>query len=49
MPTLFLLAGYALMVTGVALWSIPVACIVGGALMFIAGGLAARQPSREQE
>jgi hypothetical protein len=40
---LFQLTGFGLMVTGVALYSVPMALILAGAALFHAGGLAARR------
>ena len=34
----FMVIGFVLVVVGVALWSVPAACIIAGALLFISGG-----------
>jgi hypothetical protein len=51
MAVLFLIGGFGLLVVGVALlWSVPVAMIAAGAVLFVAGGLELRRssPSRER-
>lgn len=35
--------GFVLAVTGIALWSVPVACVVAGVVLFLAGGLEYRR------
>jgi hypothetical protein len=35
----YLILGFLLMVTGVALWSVAAACLFAGALLFLCGGL----------
>lgn len=47
----FMTVGFLLMVVGIGLWSIPAACLIGGAVLFITGGLETRTPraSRAQE
>jgi hypothetical protein len=40
---LFQIVGFGLMVSGVALYSVPMALILAGAALFHAGGLAARR------
>ncbi len=42
----FMLAGFLAMVIGLALWSVPLALIVGGVLLFVAGGLEHRRSFR---
>lgn len=32
-------AGFAALLVGLALWSIPAALVIGGAILFLAGGL----------
>jgi hypothetical protein len=38
----FLVIGFSLAMSGVAMYSVPLALIVGGAVLFTAGGLSAR-------
>lgn len=40
MPQMFMVSGFALVVVGVGLWSVPAACIVAGVVLFVSGGLA---------
>jgi hypothetical protein len=37
----FQIAGFALVVLGLSLWSVALACVVGGVTLFVCGGLAA--------
>lgn len=37
-PHVSLWLGYGLAVTGLALWSLPLALVVGGTVLFVAGG-----------
>jgi len=41
--TVCLIAGFVLAVLGIALWSLPAACLVAGVTLFISGGLEHRQ------
>lgn len=41
MSTALEVAGFASLVTGIALFSVPVSLIVGGTLLIVAGGLRA--------
>lgn len=45
MADVFIVLGFCLLVVGVALWSIPAACIVAGLLLLLAGGSAYARPS----
>lgn len=38
-----MVAGFVLMVVGVALWSVPAACILAGVVLFVSGGLEGRK------
>ena len=39
MATAFLIVGFLLAVVGLALWSLPLALVVAGAVLFVSGGL----------
>lgn len=39
----FLVGGYLMTVVGLALWSLAIALVVGGVVLFVCGGLATRR------
>jgi hypothetical protein len=41
LSTVFEVVGFSALVVGVALFSVPISLIVGGALLIVAGGLSA--------
>lgn len=45
MPAALMLVGFGLAVTGIALWSVPAACVVAGVVLFLCGGLEYRRQS----
>lgn len=38
-----MIGGFALAVTGIALWSVPAACVIAGIVLFVCGGLEYRR------
>lgn len=43
---IFMVAGFLVAMTGLALWSLPLALVVGGTILFISGGLEHRNTRR---
>jgi hypothetical protein len=41
--SVYTIAGFVVAISGVAMYSIPLALIIGGTVLFAAGGLAARK------
>lgn len=39
MALAFMVGGFVLAVVGIALWSVPAACVIAGVVLFVSGGL----------